>query len=121
MSLKEKVIQSTIYKGIWYDIWLLEVNSANDFGVTDRMEEARNKLSMLEYDCLHELMEQGYILYDDKENVTFKLGGNKDDDYLRAIAYVWTVENGLITESENDYYEVAKQQAEITNKYLENK
>lgn len=119
--LREKIIESALKKGSQFEIWEKEVNRT-EIGIETEIENnARKYMFDHEYDCLDELISLGYLKILNKNEGTFKLGGNEDDEFLLRIAYTFTEDCGYITECENDYYEIANQQCIIAKEFLAKK
>lgn len=119
-ELIEKLITSSLAKGVNYRIWEKEVSNMKNFDESITLQNAREYMSKHEYDHIEALVEFGYIKKN-KALLTFELGLNESTKFLRDIAYTYTVEQGFITESENDYYEIALEQSKITMKHFYSK
>lgn len=118
LTLKEKIIESALSKGSHFEIWEKEVNKTEIGVETEVKSRTREYMLDHEFDYLDELIDLGYLKRLNKDESTFKLGSSEDDEFLLKIAYTFTEACGYITEYENDYYEVAKQQGIIAKEFL---
>ena len=107
--LHEKLTKVTKDKRRSYSRWEKAVRENDE----ENIEKYRMKLIELDGVGIKELLELGYLQYDSEFYLTYKLGDNRENEFLHKFAFYHTTDYGLVDESYNDYYEVARLQGEL--------
>lgn len=118
-NLVDKIVENATLKGEQYKVWEKGVEIDNpSLPLLNAIEDARTFMFNNEYVGKDELIKNDYLRVKSEDDMTYELGKNKKISFLVEIAYTYTEDCGYITAAENDYYEVAKRQAQITKEYL---
>lgn len=109
LLLQEKLTKVTKDKRRSYSRWEKAVREDDE----ENVEKYRMELIELDGVGIKELLELGYLQYDSESELTYKLGDNRENEFLHKFALYHTTDYGLVDKSYNDYYEVARLQGEL--------
>lgn len=112
-ELKSNLLQHIRKLSVYLDYW------DNDNSLENEKEESKSIIEYSYLDFLEILEDYGYIKKIEIDGwFLFIEGGNKKDKFLSDYAKVFTIENGLITLQQNDYFEVVRQLKEIRKEFV---